>query len=175
MHYLELWKLLNLALDIDWEKRRLTLRLGPLTIQDLPLATVRKLSENHQLVEDLLSEQFVRRGVMWADFRRERVADCINSLRDLQTKSLKNSEAFASSRKPEDGVVATVLQGWANSSDEAAKLLEFGLEDESDPANTGMDVSASDYIPDSLGKLRKDTFPIVQMFIDLLPDGNAVR
>jgi hypothetical protein len=170
-----IWKLIGLGLEVDLEKRTYSIKLGPLTIKGLSFKTVKALSASPQAIEGLLSEQFVQREVMFADFRREEVGDCIASLRELQELCKSQASAFAATKKSEDEVFSTVLRAWANECDEAANSLESALRDENDPADSGMDTSARSSIPRVIGKLRTATFPSVEMFIDLLPEGNPVK
>jgi len=175
MGFEELWKLLNLGVVIDAKSRTYTIKLGALKFKNLPFETVKALSSNQLVIESLLSRHFVQRGVMWEDFRREEVERCIRSLRDLQKLSETQAPAFAETKKPEDQMLSSMLQAWANECDGAAKLLESGIENERDPINTGMDMSAQEWIPNVLGTFRKATYPFVEMFIALLPETNPVK
>jgi hypothetical protein len=170
-----IWKLVGLGLEVDLEKRTYTIKLGPLAIKGLTFKTVRALSASPQAIEDLLTEQVVQREVMFADIRREEVQDCRDSLRELQALCKSQSSAFAATKKSEDEVFSTVLRAWANECDEAANHLESALRDENDPADSGMDTNARTAIPPAIGKLRIATFPSVEMFIDLLPEGNPIK
>ena len=75
MDYFELWKLINLGIDLDFEKMVLTIRLGPLTIKNVKIGTVRELSKDEPAIERILSDHFIKRGVMWVDFSLERVSE----------------------------------------------------------------------------------------------------
>ena len=170
-----IWKLIGLGLEVDLEKKSYTVKLGPLSIKEISFKTVKALSSQPPVVEGILSKHFIQRGVMFEDFRREKIADCIRSLRELQVMNHDRSEAFAASKKPEDVVFSTILSAWANECDKAVSYLEAAVEDERDPINTGMDVSAKDAIPGALGDMRKATYPTVELFVQLLPDGNPVK
>lgn len=169
------WKLLGIGMEADFKERRYTIRLGPITIKGLPFERVKALRSNQPAIESLLSRHFVQRGVMWEDFRHEKVKDCIRSLRVLQKLSETQASAFEATKKPEDQIFSSILQAWANECDKAARHLELASEDERDPINTGLDMSAQEWILDVLSDFRKATYPSVQMFIDLLPDTSPVK
>jgi hypothetical protein len=170
-----IWKLIGLGLEVDLEKKSYTVKLGPLTLKGISFKTVKALSSQPAAIEDLLSKHFIQRGVMFADFRRESIDDCIRSLRELQTLNQTQSTAFLATKKPEDILFSTMLSAWANECDKAVTYLQSALEDERDPINTGMDVSARDAIPGALGDMRKAAYPTVELFVQLLPEGNPVK
>ena len=77
--------------------------------------------------------------------------------------------------KSEDKLFSSMLIAWANECDQAVTCLEMAIEDERDPINSGMDTSARNAIPVALGNMRSTTYPTVELFIQLLPEGNPVR
>jgi hypothetical protein len=170
-----IWKLIGLGLEVDLAKKLYTIKLGPLTLKDLSFRAVKALSSQPALIESLLSEHFIQRGVMHVDFRRERVDACIRSLRELQALNQAQAKAFADSGKPEDELFSTLLTAWANECDTAVSILESAIEDERDPINTGMDVTAQAAIPDAIRALRTATYPTIELLIQLLPQSNSVR
>ena len=175
MNYEDIWRFLNLGIDVDWNTKRITLRAGPVTVENLPLGTAKALSGNPLRVQLILGEHFIQRAVMWADYRREQVDHCVRSLRQLQELSSTKAEEFGCTGSSADAVFATALFAWANACDEAAGVLEWALEEQGDPINTGMDTSARDFIPEALRGLRRQTIPIVTMFAELLPKDDLVR
>ena len=112
---------------------------------------------------------------MFADFRRETIEDCVRSLRGLQTLNQDQSKAFLATKKPEDKLFSSMLAAWANECDKAVTYLQAAVEDERDPINTGMDISARGAIPGALGDMRSATYPTVELFIQLLPEGSPVK
>ena len=89
-----IWKLIGLGLEVDLEKKSYTVKLGPLTLKGISFKTVKALSSDPTIVEEVLSKHFIQRGVMFADFRRETIEDCVRSLRGLQTLNQDQSKAF---------------------------------------------------------------------------------
>ncbi len=170
-----IWKLIGLGLEVDLEKKVYTVKLGPLTLKGISFKTVKALSSDPTSIEELLSKHFIQRGVMYADFRRETIEDCVRSLRGLQTLNQDQAKAFLTTKKPEDKMFASMLTAWANECDKAVTYLQAAVEDERDPINTGMDISARDAIPGALGDMRSATYPTVELFIQLLPEGSPVK
>lgn len=170
-----IWKLVGLGLEVDLEKKTYTVKLGPLALKGISFKTVKALSSQPTVIQEVLSKHFIQRGVMFADFRRESIDDCIRSLRELQTMNQAQSAAFAATKKPEDSLFSTMLSAWANECDKAVTYLQAAVEDERDPINTGMDMSAKDAIPGALGDMRKAAYPTVELLIQLLPEGNPVK
>ena len=170
-----IWKLVGLGLEVDLEKKSYTVKLGPLTLKGISFKTVKALSSDPAIIELVLSKHFIQRGVMFADFRRETIEDCIHSLRELQTLNQGQAIAFLATNKPEDSLFSSMLSAWANECDKAVTYLQAAVEDERDPINTGMDISAKDAIPGALGDMRSATYPSVDLLIQLLPEGNLVK
>jgi hypothetical protein len=179
MDYLELWKLLNLGIDLDFEKMVLTIRLGPLTIKNVKIGTVRELSKDEHAIERILSDHFIKRGVMWVDFSLERVEDCVGSLKDLEQRCLTQKDKFGISSKPSDKLLATALEAWANECRDANREFTQAIEFEKIGRQTEFDsefiLRAHDEIPKILGKFRKNSYPIVEMFMQLLDEKNVVK
>jgi hypothetical protein len=175
MDFDALWKLLGLGIEADLEKHTWTLKIGPITIKGLRIPVLKALAKDSAAIENILSLMFIQREVMWEDYRAESVPKCIGSLRSLQGLCEKAASDFNATGKEQDKIISTMCRGWANQCDAAASDLEGGLDAESDPANTGMGVSARDYIPDALGTLRKKTYPTIEFLIGLLPEKNMVR
>ncbi len=169
------FSLLGLKMGLDFEKRTFTVVVGPMSFENVPFSTLKSLRSDSRIIEPILSKQFIQRGVMWQDFRRERVDFCIKSLRELQTLCESSAEQFSESRFQKDHILRSVLHSWASECDAAAKHLQSALDDERDPINSGMDISARDSVPWALGEFRKATYPSVAMFIELLAVDNPVR
>lgn len=170
-----IWKLIGLGLEVDLEKKSYMVKLGPLAVKGISFKTVKALSSQPAVVEELLSKHFIQRGVMFADFRRESIDDCIRSLRELQTLNQAQAAALLITKKPDDKLFSTMLSAWANECDKAVTYLEAAVEDERDPINTGMDINARDAIPWALGEMRKAAYPTVELFAQLLPGGSPIR
>jgi hypothetical protein len=169
------WKLLNLDIGVDLSRKTYSITVGPLSIKDIPFASMKSMTENTPLIEMLLTKHFIQRRIMHMDFRRETVQDCTRSLRELQRLNEDQSKEFAASRKESDRIFSSMLLAWASECSKASAVLEDALRDEKDPINTGMGISARDWIPDALADMRKASYPTVEFLTLLLPDDNPVR
>ncbi|TWB21115.1 hypothetical protein [Nitrospirillum bahiense] len=169
------WKMLGFGLEADFSKRTWTLTVGPIKLKELKIPQFRALASDEATIERILSEMFIKRAVMWIDFRRERVSDCIASLSELEQLCGKTAEEFSATGKDADQIISSMCRGWECQCHEAIAILKSGIEEERAPENTGMDISATDYIPDALGDMRKKTYPLIQMLIELLPEESEIR
>ena len=172
MEFAAFWEFINIGLSADIKNWTYTIKLGPFTCKDIPFETMKALSSNRPVIEELLSKHFIQRGVMWERFRNERVDDCNKSLRDLQKLSETQACNFGATKKAEDEIFSSVLCEWANECDKAASELDLTRAAESDPL---ADLSAEDVLPTVLADFRKATYPFVEMFIGLLPDTSGVK
>ena len=59
-----IWKLIGLGLEVDLEKKSYTVKLGPLTLKGISFKTVKALSSDSTVIEEVLSKHFIQRGVM---------------------------------------------------------------------------------------------------------------
>lgn len=139
------------------------------------MPTLKALSAEPARTRNLLSELFVKRAVMWMDFRQERVRDCIESLQALENATAGASADLSASSRAQDDLLAGLLQVWSGECKQARSRLNTALEDESDPINSGMDISAADEVVPALGEFRRKSFPAVRFLIDLLPDNDPVK
>lgn len=179
MDYLELGKLINIGIEIDWGNMILTIRLGPLTIKNVKIPAFQELRKDIHFVEGLLTDQFITRGVMWVDFAREEVEDCVKSLQDLEQSCLERKKAFVATGSSADSVLATALEGWAVECNQAVRSFKEAIEFEKTSREIEFDsefiLRAHNEIPRILGNFRKDTYPIVEMFIQLLSEENLIH
>lgn len=170
MEYHEIMKLVNLGVDLDAQGRKLTLRLGPVTIKEISLRAATGLSKNPRAIAKILSGHFINRQVMWQDFRRETVEQCVGSLEDLKNKNEEQADAFSASGEEGDRLIADLLQAWANECDAAIKEFRAAAQTERDSRAIEFDsefvLRATDEISRILGEFRTRTYPIVDAFIE---------
>jgi hypothetical protein len=170
-----LWKLIGLGMEADFEKRTWSISAGPFKANGIKFITLKALSDDAGTVQKLLSDLFVKPAVMWMDFRRETVTDCINSLASLENSTATAAEALRVSHKSQDELLVGLLQSWSGDCKLARGRLETALKNENDPIDTGMDISARDEIAPALGDFRSSSLPAVKFLIDLLPETNPIK
>ena len=173
IEFSEVWKLINLGLVVDWQKKVVTIRLGPVTIKDVPFPLLKSLSSQPAVIEAILSDLFVTPRVLWE--AEEKPVAVQKSLAALDTLAEQLATRFQASPKKEDHVLGSALRAWSNSCEVGAKHVADGIEDENAPEDSGMDTSALDDMKSALKKVRKDVYPTVEFLINLLPEGNSVR
>jgi hypothetical protein len=175
MELASLWKFLSPSVEADLEKRRVTLTVGAVTLKGIRLPTLKALTRDRHAIEVLLTDLFIRRGIMWEDRRREIPKKVAGSLRELQGLCTEGGKTFAETRKEPDAILSSLLIAWGNDCDYAARNLEAAMLMENEPADTGMDTSVREVIRTELARLRKRNYPVIDFLIDLLPDGNVVN
>lgn len=169
-----LWKMLNLGVIADWEKRVVTIRLGPFTMEKVPLPRLKAFAADPAILESALDTLFVRHSAMWQDLRREDPREVQASLERLSKEALEVAKKFDASSKQADRDIASRLRTWSGSAEIKAKQLKTAIDMESDPADTGMDTTARDDMDAVLVELRKECYPWVEFLATLLPPGSAV-
>jgi hypothetical protein len=169
----EVWKLINLGLVVDWQKRVVTIRLGPVTIKNVPFPILKSLSSQPAVIEPILSDLFVTARVMWE--AEEAPVGVQKKLAELDKLAEELAARFQASPKQEDQVLGSALRGWSNSCEVGAKHIADAIKYENAPEDSGMDTSAFDDMKSALQKVRQDVYPTVEFLIDLLPEDNRVR
>lgn len=172
---MDLASYLKFGVDADLEKRTLSINLGIVKIAGIRLPALRAMARNRGEIEQILSNFFIERGIMWIDLRRECVDKSIEGLLDLKARCHGMATELSARGRDEDQMVCSVLRAWATECDEAARTLRHALQDESDPINSGMDLSAADAIGPTLGLMRKKVYPFLELLIDLLPAESPLK
>ena len=176
---LNLIDILNLKSELDLEKKTASLNLMFFSIKNIPLKRIKAFSSETSKIEDLLSELFVRKQVMWQDFKMEKVEYCLESLTDLKSKLDDYASRFNETKKDDDKIYSSFMKSWGNACDESIKEFKTAIEYENVGKATESDSSfilrASDEIPNILKKLRERMYPTVSALIELLPEKNAIR
>lgn len=160
--------------EADLEKKTITIKAGPFTLR-IPYGTYKALMSKRSTVVDILSRLFIQRGVMWEDFRREKMDECITSLREIQKLAQEEHNKLKETNAKQDEYFASIMFAWANVCEQAVTELGQALETENDPVETGIDFGAGDFLAPVLLECRKSTYPLVDLLICLLPDDDPVR
>ena len=165
---------LRAGVEINLKEKAITITAGPVKIKHLSFDGARELMADRIRIEQFLSILFVQRGVMWEDYRREHVDECINSLREIQLELQEFAKGISGSNRQTKAALSlgSCLYAWANCCDEAATVLDQAKEAENDPFE---DSKAHQYIPLVLRDLRQKTYPIVDLLISLLPKDSMVK
>lgn len=171
----DLWKMLNVKLVADLDSRRVDVHLGVAELKGISIPAIQALSDQREALETLLSDAFISRRVMWMDLRRERPDYVVKSLKDLAGIMRGAARQFADTKRKKDVGLASVLLAIANEAEVGMKLVCEGIEDERDPANTGMDASAADYMNRAIIDVRKAAYPLIELLVTLLPETSPVR
>lgn len=171
--------ILGLGGIIDTEKRTIELKFLGFSINGIKYSSIKELVNDNKNTEKLLSEFFTRRQVMWQDFSREDVKDCIESLKDLMQKCNIAAEDFYSTNRDKDAFYATLLRHWGDQCDIAIKDFLISMETEEVSSaldfGTGSRFRASEEIPRILGEFRSKTLPLAKELTKLLPEENIIR
>ncbi len=169
-----LWKLLNLGVIADWEKRVVTIHLGPFSLENMPLPVLRALADDPLNLESALDTLFVRHRVMWEDLKRERPCEVQAGLESLSKEAIEVARKFDASSKQIDREIASRLRTWSGVTDVMARRFKTAIEMENDPADPGMDTSACAEMDSVLVELRTKCYPWVEFLVTLLPGASAV-
>lgn len=160
--------------EADLRTGAYSLTVAGFTLKGLRYRSYKGLAHDPSRMERILSHCFIQRGVMWQDFRRETVQDCINSCYGLKSLCEAEAKEFGDGSNV-DRFFSSLLSYWANECDTAARSLKDALAMESDPIESGMDISARDAIPYAIGTLRKNVYPVVEAIAETLPADNPIR
>jgi hypothetical protein len=166
---------LKLGVEADLEKRTLTINLGIVKISGIKLPALKAMAKNRLDIEEILSYFFIQRGIMWIDLRREPLERSIEGLQSLKEQCEAKAADLRARGRDGDQMICSVLLAWAIECDDAARMLRYAREDEADPINTGMDMSARDAIAPALGTMRKKVYPFLELLIELLPAESPVK
>ncbi|MDQ3685639.1 MAG: hypothetical protein M3430_08555 [Acidobacteriota bacterium] len=175
MDFIDLWKLLNLGVIADWENKTITLRLGPLTLNKLPIPALKAFASNPSTLDPILVDLFVRHSAMWEDLTAENPSEVHTSLKKLSKDAQTYATQLAMSSKSIDQEVASILHAWSGDADIAAKKIDAAIKTENLPENSGMDGYSRQVMDDELRNLRKKYYPSIEFLVTLLPDGSRVR
>ncbi|WP_155420118.1 hypothetical protein [Burkholderia cepacia] len=163
-----------LDLDLDLEKRTLTIRLGPLKIAGISLPDLRSLRNNNELVGQMLSDSFITRRVMWMDLTREAAQVAVLSLDELAGIIKLYRNKFENSSRRIDREICHPLLAWESQCIISAKIIRDAIETERLPENAGMDGYASDVMDDEIVLVRKAGYPIIELLSAIL-DATPLR
>jgi hypothetical protein len=168
-----------LGITVDLEKKTFDLNFLGSSIKGIKYSTIKELMKDNSNTEELLSEMFNRKQVMWQDFARETVDLCLRSLEDLKQKCDNASKKFSATQKLKDMFYASLLRLWADQCDIAIK--EFLTAKEHEKISLELDFGSGSYmranheIPRILGAFRASTLPTVKELTKLLPENNPIR
>lgn len=163
-----------LDLNLDLEKRELTIRLGPLKIAGISLPDFRSLRNNNELVGQMLSDSFVTRRVMWMDLTREAAQVTMLSLDELAGILKLYRNKFENSPRRIDREIGPPLLVWENQCIVSAKNIRGAIEAERLPENSGMGGYASEVMDDEIVLVRIAGYPIIE-FLSAILDATPLR
>jgi hypothetical protein len=183
MTFSDVFKLLDLNLDVDGKSRTWDLALGPFKFNNFAFRTPNLLIGDRRMVGELLSECFIERRVMWKDFRQETPTECLSSLDELTNLLEQNIVKLQPSEAEKDKTLAEILSLWKARGVVAQKELKDAVESgETIPTNgqrgSSTDSGNADCTEreiEPLTSFRIETLPIIGFLIDLLPDGDPVK
>ena len=81
----------------------------------------------------------------------------------------------SANRHRRDRFFSSLLSDWWVATQKGLQTLRDGEYAERDPANTGMDVSAWDYLADALIEARKPAYKAAAALVDALPANDPLR
>lgn len=171
-------------LKVNFDEKTITFNLPGVVISHIPFPTFKKMCQDHGTVSNILSECFIRRQVMWADYRMEKAEYCRQSLDELKDILEDKAKAFRKTGKAEDAIYADMLEAWANECVEASKSFRNAIDTERRDREAyqrwelqeSSDIWRADSrIRDILYPFRLRTYWFVNAFIQLLPKDSNVR
>lgn len=173
----EIWSFLDLQVEVDGKSRGLNLHAGGLFLENIPLETIKSIQENEEYHSDILEGLFINREILWQPNVYDRIQVCITNLSLFSVFCHEEIDKFAQN-ETNGGVFYTHLLNYLSELGQGAIGKFSKVLDESKPA-TGSDEDSihdpKNKIPRILGNFRKECFPVIRIFVELLPTTDLAR
>ncbi len=131
--------------------------------QKVKVSTIKDIQNQPLIVQDVLTDCFLRKKVLWEKEKFETVSDCIASLIDLQKKCDEYSSKFLTLKNDTEYFLSQLMRKFATS----CNLTYKELYDNKD--NVGFD-----FMP-VLKTLRTNCYKIIIVLTQTLPDGDLIK
>ena len=125
--------------------------------------TFTEIQQDSFTIENILSECFIRKEVLWQRTDYENFNWCLSSLIDLQSKCDNYTSNFLTLNDDRKHFYSQLMRLWGDNCNETYKELYRNKD------NISFDL----YLP--LRKLRLNCYKIVVTFAQLLPDSNLTK
>lgn len=125
--------------------------------------TFTDIQKDKLTIENILSECFIRKEVLWQRTDYESFNWCISSLNDLQSKCDSYTSLYLTASDDRKHFYSQLMRLWGDNCNETYKEL-YRLKD-----NAHIDLSKP------LKKFRQNCYKIIVTFAQLLPEGNLTK
>lgn len=130
--------------------------------------------ETHPFLVQLIQEYFLDQPILWMDLRKEQFEPTLNAAFRLH-EGLKPFRDSALNRYgASDNASASMIAVWSSRCRELGTMLAAKVE-ENKELWPNEDKWKMFNLSDELQQFRKDTLPIISVFVDFLPEGDAVK
>jgi len=176
----EIWNFLKLKIDASVQEINFSLRAGEFGLDDLSVKTIEALKDRVDYHEEVLTSIFINREIIWQPNVYDKVEICISNLNIFSSFCQDAIDQLANSDKPIDQFHHEIFQFLSTLSQETVNVFQESIQKSKEnvrvaPSEDSAYVNPKSYIPRILGRFRKKAFPVIQVFIGLLPQGNLVR
>ncbi len=176
----EIWNFLKLRIDQSTQSISFNLAAADFKLENLSSETIKALKNKEDYHEEVLTSIFINREILWQPNVYDKVEICISNLNIFSSFCQDAIDQLANSDKPIDQFHHEIFQFLSTLSQETVNVFQESIQKSKEnvrvaPSEDSAYVNPKSYIPRILGRFRKKAFPVIQVFIGLLPQGNLVR
>jgi len=173
----EIWSFLDLQVEIDGNARGLNLNAGGLFLENISIETVKSIQANQEYHGEILEGLFINREILWQPNVYDRVQVCITNLSLFSVFCQEEIERFTVDERSGHELYTHLLEYLSQLGQAAIGKFSKVL-DEAEKTKTEDEDSIHDpknKIPRILGNFRKECFPVIKIFVELLPPSDLAR
>ncbi len=172
----EIWSFLDLQVEVDGKSRGLNLNAGDLFLENIPLETIRSIQENGEYHAETLEGLFINREVLWQPNVYDRIQVCITNLSLFSVFCQEEIEKFGKNGKSGVEFYTHLLEYLSDLGQGSIGKFSKVLDEASAPSEEEDSIhDPKNKIPRILGNFRKECFPIIKIFVELLPPADLAR
>ena len=176
----EIWNFLKLRIDQSTQSISFNLAAADFKLENLSSETIKALKNKEDYHEEVLTSIFINREILWQPNVYDKVEICISNLNIFSSFCQDAIDQLANSDQPIDQFYNQIFQFLSSISQETVNVFQESIQDSKAnvkiaPSEDSTYVNPKSYIPRILGRFRKKAFPVIQVFIGLLPHRNLVR
>ncbi|MCZ6694896.1 MAG: hypothetical protein O6939_13405 [Bacteroidetes bacterium] len=176
----EIWNFLKLRIDQSTQSISFNLAAADFKLENLSSETIKALKNKEDYHEEVLTSIFINREILWQPNVYDKVEICISNLNIFSSFCQDAIDQLTNSDQPIDQFYNQIFQFLSSISQETVNVFQESIQDSKAnvkiaPSEDSTYVNPKSYIPRILGRFRKKAFPVIQVFIGLLPQGNLVR
>ena len=166
----QIWRFLDLNVEVDGKTRGLNLNAGNFFLENIPIETIVSIQNNQEYHSDTLEELFINREVLWQPNVYDRVEVCITNLSVFSVFCQEEIEKFKTQERGGSDFYTHLLTYLSELGQNAIKKFSKVLEEAAPNSEEDEIHDPRNKIPRILGHFRKECFPVIKIFIDLLPE-----